>query len=144
MAEGFARSLGAGVITSGSAGLSPTQSVSPDTIAAMAELGIDITDQFPKEFDSRTACNFDVIVNMSGFDLPPVDKAQVAEWEVTDPYYEEMTVFREVRDEIEKRVRDLIEDIRQNGGLTSGLVGQRIASHKSKKPGLWQRFTTWR
>lgn len=144
MAEGFARHLGKGVINAASAGLSPTPTIAGDTIAAMAEVGINIEDQFPKEFDYRLASTYDIIVNMSGFDLPAMESALVTEWTVADPYYEEMSVFREVRDHIEQRVRELIEDIRQNGTITEGLVGQRIASDKAKKPGLWQRFTSWR
>lgn len=144
MAEGFARHLGGGVIHAASGGLSPTLTVADDTVAAMAEIGIDISDQYPKEFDCQIAGTYDVVINMSGFDLPPIENALVTEWEVTDPFYEEMSVFREVRDEIGKRVCDLIEDIRQNGTITEGLVGQRIAPSRAKKPGLWQRFTTWR
>jgi arsenate reductase len=138
MAEGFARHLGADVINAASAGLSPTQTVAGDTIAAMAEVGIDINDQFPKEFDHRLAGTYDIIVNMSGFDLPAMEKALVTEWRVADPYYEAMSVFREVRGDIEQRVRRLIEDIRSNGTLTEDLA------EKSRKLGLWQRLTTWR
>lgn len=144
MAEGFGRHLGGGVINVASAGLSPTQTVAGDTIASMAEIGIDIRDQFPKEFDHRLACTYDIVVNMSGFDLPEMENALVTEWMVADPYYEEMSVFREVRSEIEKRVRDLIEDIRANGTLTNGLSSARTSSDRFKKPGLWQRFTNWR
>jgi arsenate reductase len=144
MAEGFARHLGAGVINAASAGLSPTPTIAGDTIAAMAEVGVDINDQFPKEFDYRLAGTYDIIVNMSGFDLPAMDNVLVTEWQVADPYYEEMSVFRDVRADIEKRVRRLIEDIRTNGTLTEDLVTAREADDKSRKPGLWQRLTTWR
>jgi arsenate reductase len=144
MAEGFARSLGKDMLKAASAGLSPTLTVSEDTIAAMAEVGVDINDQFPKEFDYRLAASYDIIVNMSGFDLPPMETALVTEWKVTDPYYEPMAVFREVRDEIERRVRNLIADVERNGTVTEDLVGQRIASKQTRKPGLWQRFTAWR
>jgi arsenate reductase len=136
MAEGFARALGRGVITAASAGLSPTATVARDTVLSMAEIGIDIGDQFPKEFDLDLANTFDVIVNLSGFDLPPMETAIVAEWKVRDPYCEDSSVFREVRGQIERRVRDLIEDIRQNGTLTHALG--------DKKPGLWQKLTDWR
>jgi arsenate reductase len=138
MAEGFARHLGADVISAASAGLSPTPTVAGDTIAAMSEVGIDISDQFPKEFDHRLAGNSDIIVNMSGFDLPGMDNALVTEWPVADPYYEDMSVFREVRGDIEQRVRRLIDDIRRNGTLTEDFA------EKSRKLKLWQRFTTWR
>jgi arsenate reductase len=144
MAEGFARHLGADVINAASAGLSPTSTIAADTIAAMAEVGVDINDQFPKEFDYRLANTYDIIVNISGFDLPPMEKPLVTEWEVADPYYEDMSIFREVRGDIEKRVRRLIDDIRRNGTLTEDLVSQCAADDKSRKPGLWQRLTTWR
>lgn len=140
MAEGFARHLGEGVISAASAGLKPTPTVSEDTVATMAEAGIDIRAHFPKQFDYRRADAHDVIVNMSGFDLPPTETAIVTEWDIRDPFYEDAGFFREVRNEIEQRVRDLIEDIRRNGTLT----GDRVASYSSKKPRLWQRLTSRR
>lgn len=136
MAEGFARAMGRGVITAASAGLSPTVTVARDTVSSMAEIGIDIGDQFPKEFDIDLANTFDIIVNLSGFDLPPMQNVIVAEWKVRDPYCEDSSVFREVRGEIELRVRDLIDDVRQNGTLTHDL--------NSKKPGFWQKLSDWR
>jgi arsenate reductase len=140
MAEGFGRALGAGVIEAASAGLSPTPTVASDTIAAMAEKGIDISTQFPKEFQYKPASAYDVIVNMSGFDLPHMEKATVVEWDVRDPFYEGIAVFREVRDDIERRVRELIDDIREHGTV----MNSQIVSYPGKKPGLWQRFTNWR
>ena len=134
IAEGFARFLGSDLIEVASAGISPTETVSSDTIATMAEAGYDISDQFPKEIDQRSARNYDIIVNMSGFELPPMEKPLILEWDVQDPYYEDANVFREVREHIRERVTELIEDIRND----------RVVSYKTRKPKLWDRLTSWR
>jgi arsenate reductase len=134
IAEGFARFIGSDLIEAASAGISPTETVSGDTIATMAEAGFDISDQFPKPLDPRVAKNYDIIVNMSGFDLPPLEKPLILEWEVQDPFYEDSTVFREVREDIRERVTGLIEDIRND----------KVVSHQIRKPKLWDRLTSWR
>lgn len=144
MAEGFARRDAADVIEASSAGLSATHSIARDTIDAMAERGVDINSHFPKDFDPGLAAHYDVIVNMSGFELPPVPGPVVVEWPVRDPFCEEMSIHRNVRDEIEARVYGLAEDLRKHGTVTeTASVGQRIAPEVLRRPRLWQRFTRW-
>ncbi len=145
IAEGFARQFGAGVINAASAGLSSTNRIARETTEVMLERGINISDQFPKDFEPGFAASYDVIVNMSGFDLPPVRGPVVTEWAIRDPYGEELGVHRAVRDEIEVNVRALIVDLETNGTVTQRpVVGQRIAARTVRIPRLWQRFTKWR
>ena len=57
-----------------SAGLAPAFMVAQDTVRAMDEKNIDLRDQFPKSLKQLGRAQFDLVVNMSGFDLPPRDR----------------------------------------------------------------------
>jgi arsenate reductase len=111
MAEGFARTLGADVLIAQSAGLAPALAVAPLTHYVMLEKNIDLGDCYPKELE-RMEGDFDLTINMSGYDLPAHSSGQVEVWEVCDPIGESEEVFRQVRDEIEQRVLKLIERLR--------------------------------
>jgi arsenate reductase len=145
MAEGFARLYGADVINAASAGLAATTSIAAETQEAMREKGVSLSDQFPKDFEPAIAATYDVVVNISGFLLPPVEGPVVLEWKVEDPYGDPLPVHRKVRDNIEERVLNLIAEIRRNGSVkTDAARGQRIAAEIVRRPGLWQRFMKWR
>ncbi|MGB0561024.1 MAG: arsenate reductase, glutathione/glutaredoxin type [Spirulinaceae cyanobacterium] len=110
MAEGFARRLGAGKIAVTSSGLEASQ-VRPEAIAAMAEVGIDITGQTSNalaEFDPK---NYDAVISLCGcgVSLPPawLTRAFFDDWQLEDPA-ENPEIFPQVRDEIKTRVTDLI------------------------------------
>jgi arsenate reductase (thioredoxin) len=142
MAEGFARHLGVGVINAASAGLSSTHAIAPETVSVMLEKGIDIRDQFPKDYEPGLAGNYDIIVNISGFELPLARGPVLTEWIVRDPYGNGEDVHRRVRDEIERLVRQLIADVERNGALTQHRPhGQRIAPNESRRARLWERIT---
>jgi arsenate reductase len=111
MAEGFARAYGSDVLTAQSAGLAPAMAVVPLTHRVMLEKNIDLGDCFPKEMH-HVEGSIDLIVNMSGHELPAHTNLQVEVWEVHDPIGESEEVFRQVRDEIEQRVLQLIERLR--------------------------------
>ena len=113
MAEGFARAHGEGLLHVESAGLAPAMRVAPDTQRAMLEKGIDISDQFSKDFRFLRGRPFDLIVNMSGYPMPDGVASPVVEWKIADPIGESMDVYREVREQIARRVLSLIEDIRR-------------------------------
>ncbi|MFA0784414.1 arsenate reductase ArsC [Fervidibacter sacchari] len=118
MAEGFAKAMG---IEAFSAGTHPKESVHPLAVAVMAEKGIDISHQRPKPLDLEFAKTVDLIVTVCGeadtecAHLPlPVPKIH---WDLPDPAKVEgseetrLAAFRQVRDEIERRVRELIAEI---------------------------------
>lgn len=118
MAEGFAKAMG---IEAFSAGTHPKESVHPLAVAVMAEKGIDISHHYPKRLDLEFARNVDLIVTVCGeadaecAHLPlPAPKIH---WDLPDPAKVEgdegtrLTAFRKVRDEIERRVRELIAEI---------------------------------
>ena len=115
MAEGFARAYGADVIIAASAGLGPAMSVARDTKAAMAEKGIDLRDHFPKGLRNLGRAQFDLVINMSGSEIPPeeVGGAAIVEWDVADPVYMSFEDHCRIRDEIERMVMSLILELRQ-------------------------------
>lgn len=122
MAEGFARAYGSDVLIARSAGLAPAIAIVPLSHQVMLEKNIDLGECYPKEFELVEA-DTDLIVNMSGYDLPSHSGAQVEVWDVPDPIGEPEEVFRRVRDQIESRVRELIERLRSRKPAASEAVG---------------------
>jgi protein-tyrosine-phosphatase len=114
MAEGFARTYGSDVLQAMSAGLAPAMSIAPLTYQVMLEKNIDIGNLFPKEFQTVIG-NADLIINMSGFQLPVKPVVPVEQWQIRDPIGESQEVYREVRDQIEQRVMQLILKMRVHG-----------------------------
>lgn len=108
MAEGFARYLGEAQVVASSSGLAPTQEIAWETIATMRAEGIDISAQYPKKFDPYGTADFDIIVNLSGFDLPGKPIPPLEEWPVHDPFGESAAVYRTCAADIENRVRNLL------------------------------------
>ena len=114
MAEGFARHYGGDVLSAESAGLSPAGVVVPETVRSMAEKNIDISDHYSKGLHAEQAKDFDLIVNMSGYDLPESIRAPIRNWVVADPIGESDAVYAKVRDQIETLVMNLILEFRRN------------------------------
>ena len=136
MAEAFARAHGSDVLEAQSAGLAPALAIAPLTHAVMLERDIDLGDFYPKELGSiigrlgGVADSVDLIVNMSGYELQLKNPVTVEEWDVPDPIGEPEAVFREVRDEIERRVLGLIETLRSRKADESERVSARVDSRR--------------
>ncbi len=129
MAEGFARVYGSDVMKAESAGLSPTLAIANATKAAMLEKNIDLSTQFPKLFEAGNNKNVDLIVNMSGFDLPAPAGAPVRQWEIEDPFGKSPKVYARVCQEIENRVMLLILEFRrEEKAKAAATFGPGIAS----------------
>jgi protein-tyrosine-phosphatase len=116
MAEGFARTYGGDALVAASAGLAPALSVAQDTIRVMDDKNIDIRGQFPKSMQQLGRAQFDLIINMSGFELPREATTPARDWDVRDPIGEDYETYCEVRDEIERRVMGLILELRRGHG----------------------------
>ena len=113
MAEGFANLYGKDVLIATSSGLAPTEIVVRDTIECMREKGVDLSNHFPKRYDPFLSATYDLIVNISGYDLPePVD-APVRNWLVRDPIGQSEEVYRGSRDSLERQVMQLILQLRR-------------------------------
>lgn len=112
MAEGFARALGGDRIEVFSAGSRPSGVVNPEAIAAMKEVGIDISQQTSKGFKDLPRQDFDYVVTMGCQDVCPFFPAkQELAWDIPDPKGRGPADFREVRDQIRRQVKDLLTKI---------------------------------
>jgi arsenate reductase len=115
MAEGFARALGGDFLEPWSAGTNPTGLVSGDAVKVMAEKGIDISEQMSKGLDAVPMAEMDYVVTMGccspGKICPVTYAGEKLEWDIEDPIGKPIEVFRRVRDDIERRVRALVERI---------------------------------
>jgi arsenate reductase len=114
MAEGFANRYGSDVLSAESAGLAPAGVVVKDTVLSMAEKNIDISNHYSKAFRLDEANDFDLIVNMSGYDLPDGIGVPVRDWKVEDPIGQSDAVYGKVRDHIETLVMNLILEFRRD------------------------------
>lgn len=114
MAEGFARHLAPRGVLIRSGGLRPTLDLDPLAVQLMAEKGIDISSHRPKEVDLSFARNADRIVVMgcNPEEACPAEILDRAEnWDLPEPSRLDDQGARELRDEIEKRVRRLLDEL---------------------------------
>jgi arsenate reductase (thioredoxin) len=109
MAEAFARMHGEGRVEAASAGSKPSGRVNPKAVAAMEELGYDLTAHASKGLDDFNGRNIDVAVTMGcGDECPLVKAGQRVDWKIPDPRDMPPEEFRDVRDLIERKVKDLL------------------------------------
>lgn len=113
MAEGFANLYGKDVLIATSSGLAPTEIVVRETIECMRENGVDLSNHYPKRYDPFVSGTYDLIVNMSGYDLPEPINAPVRNWIIRDPIGQSEEVYRDSRDSIERQVMQLILQLRR-------------------------------
>lgn len=112
MAEGFAKKFGARVVEVHSAGSQPSGVVNPKAIAAMWKIGIDISSQQSKGFDSLPGGEWDAIVTMGCGDACPFLPAKKRiDWDLHDPKEMLPLEFNKIRDEIQTRVIELIDSL---------------------------------
>jgi arsenate reductase (thioredoxin) len=109
MAEAFARMHGEGRVEAASAGSKPSGRVNPKAVAAMKELGYDLTAHTSKGLDDFNGRSIDVAVTMGcGDECPLVKAGQRVDWKIPDPRDMTPEEFRDVRDLIERKVKDLL------------------------------------
>ncbi len=117
MAEGFARAMGDDVVDTYSAGIHPTGVVSEDAIFMMEENGIDISRQRSNGLVEVPLDEIDIAACMTGIPgsayLPEDFGGKIIDWDIDDPIGRSLSTFRRVRDEIEEKVKDLLEEIRK-------------------------------
>ena len=118
MAAGFLTALSQGRVEVRSAGSIPGDQVNPAAIAAMAEAGIDISDQRPKVLTTEAVQTSDVVITMGcGDTCPAFPGVDYRDWELPDPAGKGVDAVRPIRDEIEARVRQLLADL----GITTAV-----------------------
>ena len=112
MALGFFNHLAGDQAVAWSGGSEPGDQINPAAVAAMAEVGIDITNEFPKPWTDEIVQAADVIVTMGCGDACPVFPGQrYEEWVLADPAGQPVEAVRPIRDEIELRVRALLAQL---------------------------------
>lgn len=116
MAAAFAEMHGAGLIDVRSAGSEPADQVNPVAVEAMAELGIDIFARTPKLLSDRSVRESDVVITMGCGDACPVYPGKrYLDWELDDPAGQDLEAVRRIRDEINRRVADLVQVLLSDG-----------------------------
>ena len=95
-----------------SAGSAPSDEVNPAVVQAMAELGLDISKEFPKPLTDEAVGASDVVVTMGCGDACPIfPGTRYLDWELEDPSGMTVDEIRPIRDEIERRVRGLLAEL---------------------------------
>jgi arsenate reductase len=112
MAAAYLRELGEGLIEVRSAGSAPGDAVNPAAVAAMAEEGIDMSDQTPKILTTDAVQASDVVITMGCGDTCPIYPGKRYEdWVLDDPAGQGIDAVRPIRDEIRRRVQALVEEL---------------------------------
>ncbi|MBX5328833.1 MAG: arsenate reductase ArsC [Candidatus Bathyarchaeota archaeon] len=113
MAEAFAHYYGKGKIEAMSAGTMPSKDVNPVVVQAMREKGIDISRNKPKLLSTKMVQEADMVIVMGcgaeGICPAPLLN-KVVDWELEDPKGKPIEKVREIRDEIERRVKKLVAE----------------------------------
>ena len=114
MSQAFAKILGGDIIEAYSAGSKPSGIVNPKAIAAMAELGYDLSKHDSKNLDEVKAfAPFDAVVTMGCGDACPwMPAKQFMDWQIPDPKHMEPKEFNEVRDFIKTKVEELLNALK--------------------------------
>jgi len=112
MAAALLRGLAGDRIEVRSAGTEPAEQINPVAIAAMAELGIDITAATPKILSSDAVQTSDVVITMGcGDACPYFPGVSYRDWKLPDPAGQPLATVRVIRDDIADRIRALIAEL---------------------------------
>jgi arsenate reductase (thioredoxin) len=95
-----------------SAGTTPAERVHPEVVTVMRELGVDLSDRSPQRLTREMAERSDVVVTMGcGDECPYIPGRRYIDWDLRDPKGLPLEEVREIRDEIRRRVRDLVAEL---------------------------------
>ncbi len=112
MAAGFMNALGAGRVQVLSAGSAPKDSINPIAVQAMQEVGIDISNNSPKVLTPEAVQESDAVITMGCGDACPFYPGKRYEdWVLDDPAGQGIESVRVIRDEIKKRVEQLLSEL---------------------------------
>ncbi len=113
MSEAFARMYGGDAVEAYSSGSKPSGVVNPKAVAAMKELGYDLTQHQSKSLDEvRAFAPFDAVVTMGCGDACPwMPAKKFVDWQIPDPKHLEPEAFNTVRDLIGEKVKALLTEV---------------------------------
>ncbi len=113
MAAGFLRTLSGDDVEVRSAGTAPADTINPVVVEAMKEVGVDLSAQTPKVLDPDVVQASDVVVTMGcGDECPFFPGTTYLDWELPDPAGQDLAAVRSIRDEIRRRVLELLATLR--------------------------------
>ncbi|MGW2921853.1 arsenate reductase ArsC [Streptomyces angustmyceticus] len=116
MAAAFLTHLAGDRVQVRSAGSAPAATVNPAVVTAMAEVGIDLSAETPKVLTTEAVQASDVVITMGCGDTCPVFPGKrYLDWQLPDPAGQGVEAVRPLRDDIEQRIRELIEELAPDG-----------------------------
>jgi arsenate reductase (thioredoxin) len=112
MAAGLLDQLAEGRVHIRTAGSDPADEINPAVVEAMAEVGVDLSKEFPKPLTDEAVKAADAVITMGCGDACPIYPGKRYEdWELEDPAGKDVETVRRIRDEIAARVRSLLEEL---------------------------------
>ena len=112
MAAGLVDLRSGGRIGVRSAGSAPADEINPAVAEAMAEVGVDLSREFPKRLTDDAVRTSDVVITMGCGDACPIFPGKRYEdWELDDPAGQDLPTVRRIRDEIDARVQALVREL---------------------------------
>ena len=112
MAAGLVKLRSEGRIQVRSAGSAPAEEINPAVVEAMAEVGVDLSEEFPKPLTDEAVRAADVVITMGCGDACPIYPGKKYEdWDLDDPAGQDLDTVRGIRDEIDQRVQRLISEL---------------------------------
>lgn len=112
MAAVLTSHLSGGRVSVRSAGSDPAERINPAVVQLMGEMGLDLSQEFPKPLSDEVVRAADVVITMGCGDACPIYPGKrYLDWEVDDPAGQPPEVVRGIRDDIEGRVRKLLAEL---------------------------------
>jgi protein-tyrosine-phosphatase len=112
MAAGLLDKLAEGSVLVRTAGSDPADEINPRAVEAMAEVGVDLSKEFPKRLTDEAVRAADVVITMGCGDACPIYPGKRYEdWELEDPAGKPVEVVRRIRDEVDRRVQQLLAEL---------------------------------
>ena len=112
MAAGLVKLRSDGRIHVRSAGSTPADEINPAAVEAMEEVGVDMSEEFPKPLTDEVVRAADVVITMGCGDACPIFPGKRYEdWELEDPAGKDVETVRRIRDELDARVQALIAEL---------------------------------
>ena len=112
MAAGLMNLRAAGKVHVRSAGSDPAEKINPAVVEAMAELGVDLNEEFPKPLTDEVVRAADAVITMGCGDACPIYPGKrYLDWELADPADQDLETVRAIRDDIDSRVQVLLAEL---------------------------------
>jgi protein-tyrosine-phosphatase len=112
MAAGLVKLRSEGRVHVRSAGSAPGDEINPAVVEAMTEIGVDMSEEFPKPLTDEVVRAADVVITMGCGDACPIYPGKKYEdWALEDPDGKDLATVRRIRDEIDERVQHLISEL---------------------------------